>query len=124
MSDSSVYVGDKLLNWIKGTAMGTAPTTVYASLWNGDPDAAGTEVTQSISLTRQPITFGSVTARAMSNSGALAFDNSSGSGSVTYVALYDSATAGNQICKKAISTVSITNGLAVQIASGNLTLSY
>jgi hypothetical protein len=124
MSDTSAYVGDKLLNWIKGTAFGTAPTTVYASLYNGDPDAAGTEVTGTISLTRQGITWGTVSARAMSNSADINFGTSSGSATVTYVAIFDATSAGNQICKKSISSTSITNGLAVKILSGNLTLSY
>lgn len=124
MSDTSTYVGDKLLNWIKGTAFGTAPTTVYASLWNGDPDAAGTEVTGSISLTRQAITWGAVASRAMSNSADINFGTSSGSATVTFVAIYDATVAGNEICKKSITSTAITNGLAVKILSGNLTLSY
>lgn len=124
-SDTSAYVGDKLLNWIKGSAMGTAPTSVFASLHSGDP--AGTfanEVTQTISLTRQAITFGSVSARAMSSSGDINFGTASSTGTVTFVAIYDSATVGNEICKKSISSTPITNGLAVKILSGNLTLSY
>jgi len=126
MSDMSVYVGDKLLNWIKGTTMGTAPTSIHCSLWNGDPDAAGTQVTGSVSLTTQTVTFGSVSSRAMSNSGDLSFGTASGSATVTYVVLADNATyaSGNQICKKSITSTPITNGLAVRILTGNLTLSY
>jgi hypothetical protein len=126
MSDTSAYVGDKLLNWIKGTTFGTAPTTTYVSLWNGDPDAAGTQVTGTINLTTQAITWGSVSSRAMSNSGDISFGTANNTGTVTYVVIADNATyaSGNQICKKSISSVSITNGLAVKILSGNLTLSY
>lgn len=126
MSDTSAYVGDKLLNWIKATAFGTAPTTTYVSLWNGDPDGAGAEVTGTISLTTQAITWGAVSARAMSNSADISFGTSSGSGTVTYVVIADNATyaSGNQICKKSISSTSITSGLVVKILAGNLTLSY
>lgn len=126
MSDTSAYVGDKLLNWIKGTAFGAAPATTYVSLWNGDPDAAGTEVTGTISLTTQAITWGAVSARAMSSSGDISFGTSSGSATVTYVVVADNATygSGNQITKKSISSTSITSGLVVKILSGNLTLSY
>lgn len=124
MSDTSTFVGDKLLNWIKGTAFGTAPTTVYASLWNGDPDSGGTEVTGSISLTRQAITWGAVASRAMSNSADINFGTSTGSATVTFVAVHDAVSAGNEICKKAITSTAITNGLVVKILSGNLTLSY
>lgn len=126
VTDTSAYVGDKLLNWIKGTTFGSAPGTVYASLWNGDPDSGGTEVTGTINLTRQAISWAAVGSRAVSSNADIAFGTANSSGTVTYVAIFDSGTAGmgNQICKKSISSTGITNGLAVKILSGNLTLSY
>jgi hypothetical protein len=126
VTDSSVYLGDAILNWIKSSAFPSDPANVYASLWNGDPDAAGTEVTGTVNLTRQAITFGAISSRAMSNSGDISFGTANASATVTYVAIYDSGTAGmgNEICKKLVSTASITNGLAVKILTGNLTLSY
>lgn len=124
MSDLAAYAGNKLLGWIAGSAMGTAPTTVYASLWNGDPASAGVEVTGTVGLTRQAITWGSVSARAMSSSADLAFGTASGSASVTYVAIHDASTAGNEICEHNISTASITSGLVVKILSGTLTLTF
>jgi hypothetical protein len=126
MSDSSAYVGDKLLNWIRGTAMGAAPATIFASLWNGDPDSGGTQVTGTVSLTTQSITWTAVGSRSMSNSVTIAFGTASGSATVTYVVLADNATyaSGNQIAKKLISSAAITNGQTVQILAGNLALSY
>lgn len=126
MSDTSIYVGDKLLNWIKGTTMGTAPASVFVSLWNGDPDSAGAEVTGTINLTSQAVTFGAVSARAMSNSADLSFGTANASGTVTFVVLADNATyAGhNQLAKKSITSAAIANGLVVKILTGNLTLSY
>lgn len=127
VTDSSAYLGDKLLNWIKGSAFGSAPANVYASLHSGDPaGSSANEITGTINLTRQAITWGSVSARAVSNSADVSFGTANSTGSVTYVAIYDSGTAGmgNEICKKSISSASITNGLAVKILSGNLTLSY
>jgi hypothetical protein len=126
MSDTSAYVGDKLLNWIKGTAFGAAPANVYCSLWNGDPDAAGTQVTGTNGLSTQTLAFGAVSSRAMSNSGDLAFGTTSGSVTVTYVVVADNATyaSGNQICKKNISTTAISSGVVVKILAGNLTLAY
>lgn len=124
VSDTSAYVGDALLNWIKSSAFPSDPANVYASLWNGDPDSGGTEVTQSINLTRQAITFGSVSARAITTTGDISFGTANNTGTVTYVAIFDSSTAGNQICKKSVGSTSITNGLAVKILTGNLTLSY
>ena len=124
MSDMAPYVGDKLLNWIKGTAFGTAPTNVYASLWNGDPDSGGTEITGTVNLTRQAVTWGSVSARALANSAEVNFGTANATASGTYVALFDASSSGNQISKKSISTASITSGEKVAIAIGALSLTY
>jgi hypothetical protein len=126
MSDTSTYLGNALLNWIQnsGVILATKPTTVYASLWNGDPDAGGSEVTQTINLTRQAIVLAAVAARAESSSADITFGTANASGTVTYVAIFDSATVGNQICKHAITSTAIANGNVVKILSGNLTLSY
>lgn len=124
MSDMAAYVGDKLLNWIKGTAFGTAPTTIYAALYNGDPDSGGTEVTGTVGLTRQAISWGTVATRALSNNAQISFGTASGSATATFVVLYDAATLGNEISKKSISSAAISSGEAVVIASGALTLSY
>lgn len=126
VTDTSVYLGNAILNWIKSTAFPADPAAVYVSLWNGDPDAAGTEVTGTVNLTSQAVTFGTITSRAMSNNADLTFGTANGSASVTYVVIADNATyaSGNQICKKSISSVSISNGLVVKILTGNLTLSY
>lgn len=126
VTDTSAYLGDAILNWIKSTAMPADPANVYASLWNGDPNSGGTEVTGTVNLTRQAISWGAVAARAMSSNADIAFGTANASATVTYVAIHDSGTAGmgNQICTKLVSTASITNGLAVKILSGNLTLSY
>lgn len=126
MSDMSSYLGDKLLNWIKGTAFGTAPTTVYAALYNGDPDSGGTEVTGTVGLTRQAVSWGAVSSRSVSSNADITFGTASGSATATFVVLYDSSTsgAGNQLSKKSISSASITSGETVTISSGNLTLTY
>jgi hypothetical protein len=124
MSDMSTYLGNDLLNWIKGVSFAAAPANVYAALYNGDPDSAGSELTGTINLTRQIIAWGSVSARALSNSAEVNFGTANASGTATYVVLYDAATAGNELSKKLITTASITSGEKVAIAIGALTLSY
>ena len=124
----SAYAGDALLNWIKGTTMPTAPSSIYASLWNGDPDASGVELTGTVGLTSQAVTWGSVASNQMSSSADINFGTATGAGAgpVLYVVLADNATyAGHhQIAKKAISSTALSNGLVVKILSGNLTLGY
>lgn len=124
MSDMSTYLGDKLFNWLKGSAFGTAPTNVYAALYNGNPASGGTEVTGTVGLTRQAVTFGSIAARAMSNSAEVDFGTASGSATVDYVALRDAASAGNLLSYVSISPVGIDSGEKVAIATGDLDLTY
>lgn len=126
MSDSSTYMGDALLNWVRGTAMPAAPGSTFVSLWNGDPDSGGTEVTGTVSLTTQSITWSTVSARSINNSADITFGTASGGATVTFVVIQTNATygSGNQLAKKSISSVAITNGLAVKILATNLTLTY
>lgn len=124
MSDMSSYLGDKLLNWFKGTAFGTAPSSVYATLFNGDPDSGGTEVTGTVGLTRQAISWGTVSARALSNNAEINYGTASGSATVTYVSLEDAASSSNRLSKKSITSTGIVSGEKVAIAVGALTLSY
>jgi hypothetical protein len=124
MSDMSVYAGNALLNWIKGTAMPTAPATIYCALFNGDPDAGGTEVTGTINLTRQGVTWSAIAARTIQNSAEVNFGFANAGGTVSYVVLYDAASAGNQISKKAISAVTIASAEKVAVAAGGLQLVY
>jgi hypothetical protein len=120
----SAYLGDKLLNWIKGTAFGTAPASAYAALWNGDPDAGGTEVTGTVNLTRQAVTWGSVSSRALTNTAEVNFGTANAGATVTFVTLEDAASASNRLSKKAIASAGVTSGEKVAIAAGALVLSY
>jgi len=124
MSDMQSYLGDTLLNWIKGTAFASAPAAVYVALFNGDPDSGGTEVTGTVGLTRQAVTWGAVAARAVSNSAQISFGTASGSTTATFVQLLDAASGGNKLSKKAITSASITPGEQVIISATNLGLSY
>src|SRR5260221_10682136 len=42
MAGKSTYLEDKLLNWMKGTAFGAAPATVYVALFTTAPADDGT----------------------------------------------------------------------------------
>jgi hypothetical protein len=47
-SDLSTYFGNKIVRWLGGNAMPTAPANLYLALYNGDPKSGGTEVTTTI----------------------------------------------------------------------------
>lgn len=124
MSDMSTYLGDALFNWLKSSAFPSDPANVYAALFNGNPSSGGTEVTGTVALTRQAITFGSIAARAMSNTAEVDFGDASGSATVNYVAIYDAASSGNLLAFKSVSSVGVDSGEKVAIAVGDLDLSY
>ena len=127
MSGNSTYLGNALLNWVKGSAMPTAPTTVYVALWNGDPTDAGTggtEVTTTIRTAgRLAATFGTVASKSMSNSAIVNFGAAAGAATVTYFAVFDAASAGNMLGSNilGIGGGSVASGAAVSFAIGALT---
>lgn len=98
----SQYLADELIDWVKGTDMPTAPTTVYIALFNGDPSGAGTEITNTIkgSTTRDAIALGGVTTsgnfRQADNTAEITITPSASAGATAdYAAIYDAATGGN-----------------------------
>lgn len=125
MTAVSVYLGDAIFNWLKSTAFPADPAAVYAGLFDGDPQGAGVEVTQTISLTRQAITFGAIASRSMSNNAELDFGDASGAADVDYVSIHDASTGGNLLASAAVDTpASITGGEKVAIGAGDLDLTY
>ena len=98
---ASNYFENLMLNLMKGQSI-SAPATFYLALFLSNPGDTGTEGTE-ITYTgyaRQPITFSapaaSGTGLMMQNTSLISFaEASSSAGSVTYVAIFDSLTAGN-----------------------------
>lgn len=130
MAGFSTYLQDKLLNWIKGTAFGAAPSSVYVALFSADPTDAGTltnEVTTTVRVAgRVAATFGAVTSGATSsiaNSADVDFGTAAGGATVTHFGVFDAASAGNMLGSGTISGGTITAGNAVKFATGALTIS-
>lgn len=118
------------LNWLKGTAFPAAPTSVYVALFNGDPNASGTEVTTTIRTAgRVSVTFGTAAVAggvaSMSNSAPVDFGEAAAGATVTHVALYDAARAGNLLWSGPAvgQPIAIAAGLAVSFGVGDLTVS-
>lgn len=130
MAGFSTYLQDKVLNWIKGTAFGTAPTSVYVALFSADPTDAGTltnEVTTTIRAAgRVAASFGAVSSGSTSsivNSADVDFGTAAGGATVTHFGVFDAASAGNMLGSGTISGGTISTGNAVKFASGALTIS-
>lgn len=124
----SNYTRDKYLNWIKGTAFGTAPTTVYVGLYSSDPTPAnsGTEVTTTIRAAgRVAATFGSITQstpyNTMTHAADIDFGNAAGGATVTHFGVFDASSGGNLLDYEALTTTRvITTGLPVKFVAGSL----
>lgn len=100
MSGFSNYLQNAVLNYLKGTAMPTAPASVFVALFNGDPTDAGTggtEVTTTIRTAgRVAATFGAITGNtSMANSALVDFGNAAGAASLTHFGLFSAASGGN-----------------------------
>lgn len=138
MSAASNYTEDKTLDfWLKANSAATsAPTTVYVALFNSDDSAGNTaELLEAGTLTeectggayaRQAVTFGTISNGAVSNSGNVTFPAATDAnwGTIQYVAVMDSLTAGECLFYGSLDTSkTIDSGDTFQITTGNLTVS-
>lgn len=121
MGKSTYSINAALNVFLRNTAY-TTPTTVYVALFNGDPNASGTEATGG-SYARQAITFAAPSSGTVTSSNAQSFTNMPAM-TVNYVAIYDAATTGNRLYSAAATSAKTTNaGDTVSIASGGITVS-
>jgi hypothetical protein len=130
MSGHSTYLANAHLNWLKGTAMPTAPAALYVALFNGDPTDAGTggtEVTTTIRTAGRvsvaPAGWSAISAKAITNTGVVDFGNAAGAATVTHFGVFDAVSAGNMLGSAALSSGSgsISAGTATNFAIGALT---
>lgn len=129
MGSLSDFSESALMNHVFSSSAYTPAATVYLALCTADPTDAGTgasmnEVGNSNNYTRKAITFGAASARRVTQSADVEFDQASGSwGTVTHYAIVDSAThgAGNMLAHGALSTSkSIVNGNTPTVPSGEV----
>lgn len=121
----SNYLENKVLDHVFGGTAYTAPTTLYLALFTTAPDdtGAGTEVSGG-SYARTSVAM-SVTGSVASNTAAVEFPTATGSwGTIAYVAVYDAATAGNQLCYATLTSSKIIDtGDVFRVPTGDLDIS-
>jgi hypothetical protein len=135
MSGKSAYLEDKMLNWLKGTAFGTAPTTVYVALLTTNPtadDGTGAVEVSGGSYARVAITTstgwssisGSGTSpHQISNAATITFPTPTANwGAVIGIAIYDASTAGNLLYWNSITSQTINSGVVASIAASALVI--
>src|SRR5260221_2464089 len=131
MAGKSTYLEDKLLNWLKGTAFGAAPATVYVALFTtapADDNTGGVEVSGG-SYARAAITtstgFSAITGgtapHQISNAATVTFATPSGNwGVITAFGVYDSLTTGNLLYWTNITSQVINSGVIASFSTGSL----
>lgn len=121
---------NEMLEWLVGKA-DPAPVaaTRYISIYNGDPQGAGSEVISTVtgSANRVDLTTAmgaAAAAGSISSNADITFTtNASGAATVNYVSIHDAQTAGNLMGSAAVTSKSITAGDSLKILSGNATFS-
>lgn len=127
------YFRDKILNWLKGTAFGTAPSTCYLALFTTAPTDAytsgsptGVEVSGG-SYARQVITWSAVNVVAgtgdnIDNSAAITFPTATANwGTIVDAAAMDASTAGDMLIfglLNASVTINTGNQMTFPITTG------
>lgn len=106
-----------MLNAVLRDTAYTSPTTVYLALLD-----SGTEVSGG-SYARQAITFGAPSSGQVANSAAITFSNMPAT-TVNQVAIYDAATAGDELYSGSVTTAqTFTAGDSATVAVGAITVS-
>jgi hypothetical protein len=131
MSAASNYLELKLLDHALGTATYTKPTNVYVALFTANPGETGAftnEVgTSGTAYARKVVTFAGAASGAAASSATVTFDTATANwGTITHLAITDSATAGagNVLFYGPVTTSKvIETGDTFQITSGNLSVS-
>lgn len=127
MSGNSVYFGNLIENWLKGSAMPTAPTAVYVALFNGDPTDAGTggtEVTTTVRTAgRVAVAYGTVANKSMTNSAVVNFGAAAAGATITHFAIFDATSGGNMLGSNPLGSGAgaVSEGTTVSFAIGALT---
>lgn len=117
----STYLSNKVLATALTNVGYTGPVTVYAAIFNGDPQGAGTEASGG-SYARQPIVFSTPSGGATANTNIPTFTNMPAM-TANYTALYDAVTGGNILYSQADTTPKTINaGDTVSIAIGAVTV--
>ena len=125
MSAASDYLEDKILEHTLGISAFTAPSTVYLALFTSDPTDAGTGTEVSTGgYTRQTISFAAVSGGSVSSNADITFGPATADyGTVGWIGVYDSSSAGNLLYHGSLSaskTIETNDSFVVE--SGDLTI--
>jgi hypothetical protein len=116
----SAYLGNKVLDWLKGNAFPSAPADIYLALFDGDPKGAGTEITELVNYTGRLVisleALSGGTDVSVASDADVDFGNSLDDVDLSHVAVFDDPVAGNLLWAKALpgGPYVITTGMPVK----------
>ena len=127
MGSLSDYSELELLDHVCNGAYSPA-ATVYLGLSTADPtdDASGLAEPSGNGYVRKAITFGAAASRKVTQSGAVTFDEATGSwGTITHYGVFDAESAGNMLAHGAFAAgKSIVSGNTASVASAEVYVEF
>lgn len=133
MADITQAYRQAIVNYLRGNGAPTAIGDVFLDIYNGDPQGAGTSVLATVtgSATRGSVksALGAASAAApsvSSNAATIAVSASAVAGaSISHIALFDAATAGNLLASHALTsgTQTVVTGNPVSVPAAGLSIS-
>jgi hypothetical protein len=126
MSDFVASARDEMLDWLTGVDDPSVTGTRYITIFDGDPQAGGSEVINTVtgSANRQNMT----TAMAAASGGSQASDtditftaSAVGGADIDYVAVYSAQTGGTLLASAAVTPKTVGIGDSLKILATQLT---
>lgn len=119
----SNYLENVLLDLVFNATAYAGQATVYVKLHIGDPGEAGT-ANAAGETTRQAMTTGAAASGTLSNDAAVTWTNVSTAETISYVSVWDAASAGNCLWSGALTAAkTVAVGDTFQFAIGDVDVS-
>lgn len=124
MAGMSTYLANAIINATMRNVQYTSPATVYLALCTADPDTTPGSEISAPSYTREPIVLGAPSNGVATNASATTFEVATTAwGTISWIAVYDSATNGNLLYSAQLtSPQTITLNRIFSIPAGQLSI--
>lgn len=118
------YTDNALLGHLLGSTTYTKPSTLYVALFVGDPASGGTEISTSGSAYARIAATFTISSGVATNTAAVEWATATSAwGSITWVAIYDAVTGGNQLVTAQLASAkTIGSGDVLRIPIGQLSV--
>ena len=118
------YTDNALLGHLLGSTTYTKPSALYVALFIGDPAGSGTEISTSGSAYARIAATFTISSGVATNIAAVEWATATSAwGSITWVAIYDAVTGGNQLVTAQLASAkTIGSGDVLRIPIGQLSV--